>query len=72
MWIDIDVLKADIKEFETKTEKQLVKEELPELRATLVGELVAFHKVKKKLEWLEEVYKKHGLEYIEASKGYRE
>ena len=68
MWVDIDDLRADIKDFATKTEKQLAKEELSELRATLVGELIAFHKVKEKLERLEEVYKKHGLEYIEGCK----
>ena len=68
MWVNIDTLKADIKDFATKTEKQLAKEELSELRAMLVGELVAFHKLKEKLEWLEEVYKKHGLEYIEGMK----
>ena len=66
MWVDIDDLRAEIRNLEREDENLLREETNVHIRAAYNGILVGYKKVNQMLDELEEVYRKQGLEHIRS------
>lgn len=63
MWIDIDDLRAEIKNLEREDRKWTIDETIG---AMYSGILVGYKKVEHILDEMEEIYREQGLEYIRS------
>lgn len=66
MWVDIDDLRAEIRNLERQDRKEIRREMNIRLRASYTGILVGYKKVEQILDTMEEVYRKQGLEHIKS------
>lgn len=69
MWVDINVVRAELELLYRKTEEMLDEEENEGLRAMHMGALIGYIKVEIMLNELEKDYRNQGLEHIEVRGG---
>ena len=66
MWVDIDDVRAELRNLKRQDRKGLGGETDVYLRATCIGILVGYKKVEQMLDEMEEIYRNQGLEHIEV------